>query len=366
MSYRILQTGTICRMANGSAFSAVACPRLVLCPSGEIVCTFVAQTALGINDFKPMQSRSNDGGVTWTAPVPMWPEMFGAYSIIGSVSAAPNGQLYFFGTRTTIDRPCETFWSDETKGMKPNELIWTSSVDEGKTWAPFSVIPQPITGSAEAPGALCATRGGRLVCCYAPYRTFDSTLRVDTNQVVSLSSSDGGQSWEAGRMLNFRDETSNGAEAWVVELSDGRLLGTGWHIMQEGDAPNAFAISGDGGVSWGPTASTGIMGQSTALAGWKNDEALFLYNQRRFGDIGVWLARVRPRGTDFGIISNERVWAAEVSSINPSETTHANWTNFAFGEPAAAVLPDDSILVTLWTSAGHGEGTIAYVKLMIG
>lgn len=366
MSYTILEKGAICRMAAGTAFSAVAGPRLALCPSGEIVCSFVAQTALGINDFKPMMARSSDGGASWTDPRPMWPELFGRYSVFGSVSSTPAGQLLFFGSRTIIDVPGEPFWSDETKGLKPNELIWTSSDDHGLSWAPFSVIPQPVAGSAEAPGAMCMTRDGRLVCCYAPYRTFDPNLCVETNLVVSLSSDDGGRSWHAGRMLNFPFETSNGAEAWVVELSDGRLLGTGWHIVPDGDAPNAFAISCDGGKSWGPTGSTGTLGQSTALAGWKNGEALFIYNQRRFGDIGVWLARVRPHKTDFGILSNERIWAALMPALDPTKTSHASWTNFAFGEPALVTLSDDSILATFWTSSKDGPSEIAWVKLLLG
>jgi hypothetical protein len=45
-------------------------------------------------------------------------------------------------------------------------------------------------------------------------------------------------------MLRFNDPNSSGAEAWVVELSDGRLLGTCWHVSHHGgEFPNAFAIS---------------------------------------------------------------------------------------------------------------------------
>lgn len=353
----------VCRMPPGTASSMLAGPRLALGSRGQIICTFVAQTASGTNDFKPMLASSADGGRTWSAPRPIWPELFERYSIFGSVSRGHDGRLLFFGSRTVIDVPGEPFWSDATQGLKPNELVWSSSRDDGQTWAPFQIIPQPVPGSAEAPGAICETRAGRLVCCYAPYPTFDPSLQVETNQVISLSSGDEGKSWQAARMLAFESPAAKGAEAWVVELSDGRLLGTGWHVQPGTDQPNAFALSADGGRSWGPTRSTGILGQSTALAAWHDGEAIFVFNQRRFGDIGVWLARVRPTDEGFGIISNERVWAAPRPAVDLAKTSAENWTNFSFGEPAALPLPDGSVLVVLWTAPENGGGEIVAVKV---
>lgn len=140
----------VCRMPPGTASSMLAGPRLAVGSRGQILCTFVAQTASGTNDFKPMLASSADGGRTWSESRPIWPELFERYSIFGSVSRGHDGRLLFFGSRTVIDVPGEPFWSDATQGLKPNELVWSSSPDDGQTWAPFQVIPQPIPGSAEA------------------------------------------------------------------------------------------------------------------------------------------------------------------------------------------------------------------------
>lgn len=365
MNYAIEFETVICRMPPGTPFSAVAGPRLVRTADGGLACSFVAQSGLGVNDFTPMLARSSDGGRTWGEARPIWPELIGKYSIFGSISRGLGGRHLFFGSRTVIESPGELFWSDALQGLKANELVWSESKDDGRTWSPFRVIPQPVAGSAEAPGALCETRSGGLVCCYAPYRTFDPALQVETNQIVSLASDDGGRTWRAGRMVTFPNPKANGAEAWVVELSDGRILGTSWHINPGVDEPNAFALSSDGGFSWGPTQSTGILGQSTSLAPWRDGEALFIYNQRRHGDIGVWLARVRPEGDQFGIQSNARIWAAPRPAQDPTKTSHESWTNFSFGEPAAVVLPDDTVLVALWTSPAAGGGEIRAVKVSL-
>lgn len=362
MNYAKISEGYVTQRELDTSTSTVACPRCVLGPDGEIICTFTAQSRLGSNDFKPMIARSRDGGASWSAASLIWPDLADRYSLFGSISKAPSGEFLFFGTRTLIDSPGEGFWSEETQGLKANDLFWSRSKDGGRTWSDLMTIPMPVEGSAEAPGAMCATRNGHLVCCYAPYRTFDPHLTVTTNRLICLFSRDQGQSWKHSEMLKFPDPESSGAEAWVIELADGRMLGTSWHIRGEESLPDVYAISHDSGASWSATASTGILGQATALAPLQDGEAIFLFNQRKSNAIGVWLARIKPTERDFGIHHMQRAWAAERASQMAGSTDHKNWTNFAFGEPSALVLPDGDILVTLW-SLQRPAGDIVYVKL---
>jgi hypothetical protein len=318
----------------------------------------MAQSQLGINDFQPMIARSADGGQTWSEAQPLWPHLTERYSIFGSVSRAPGGDLYYFGARYLIDTPGESFWCEATQGLKQNELFWALSTDEGRAWSEPRIIPMPAPGAAEAPGPLTVLRSGRMICCYAPYNTFDPQLVVDRNQVVALRSDDRGATWRSNSMIRFPSEHSTGAEAWVIELSDGRLLGTTWHLNQEdkSDHPNAYAISLDGGDSWQPARSTGIMGQSTSLAALPDGRALFVYNQRRHGEPGVWVAVVRPTADDFGIESNEIAWRAQTRTQSGSSGEHTDWTDFSFGEPSATLLPDGTILLVLWCVQPDGQG----------
>jgi hypothetical protein len=290
------------------------------------------------------------------------PEITDRHSIFCSIGPG----MFLYGIRTAIDRPGESFWSDATQGLKQNELFWSRSFDAGKTWTAPITIPMDGPGSAEATCPLRVTSDGRWIATYSPYNTFDATEQVDRERVVIACSDDQGKSWRHRDALRFPEKDSGGAEAWTIALSDGRLLTTAWHIDHTGaqEFPNAYALSSDQGASWTPTASTDTLGQSTALAALPDSRALFVYNQRKHGEPGVWIARARPTPEAFGIDYNAPAWRAAVATQHDSSTQHAGWTDFAFGEPSVTLLPDGALLLVLWCIQPDGSG-IRYVKLSL-
>lgn len=363
--FESIAAGFVTQRPVGPAAGAIAVgARCALAANGELLCSCMVTAALGTNDFVPLLFRSRDLGITWHEEGPLWPELSARWSIFASVSRDSAGNLFAFGSRSPIDVPGEPFWCDATQGIKQNELIWSRSDDAGHSWSSPAPIPMPVAGSAEAPGALCVTRTGRWIAPYSPYNTFDPAVTVDRSRVLAVISDDQGRNWSHATMLDFRDASSGGAEAWLVELTDGRLLGAGWRInlTGEGDHPNAFAVSKDGGTTWQPTSSTGILGQSIALAADENGRALFIYNQRKHGDVGVWLAEARPTDSNFGIESNELIWRADRATQSGTSAEHNEWEDFSFGEPSITVLPDKTLLATMWCVQPSGSG-IRYVKL---
>jgi len=358
--FKIVDEGFVYRAVRNT----VACgSRCVLSDTGEIICSFMVQSGLGINDFIPVIVRSRDGQ-KWSSPVMPWQHLSNIYSIFGSISRSHDGQMFFFGTRTKIDVHGESFWSEATQGLKDNELVYAHSADDGRSWSELFVIPKPIPGAAEAPGAMCVTRNGSWHVCYSPYNTFDPNLSVERNQVVLLTSRDNGKSWLYKPMFHFEKRYATAAEAWVIELSDGRLLGTCWKLNQKdgSDFPNPYTISFDDGRTWTSSKSTGIMGQSTALAPLPDGRALFIYNQRKQVPYGVRLAVVNPCDVDFGINVDELIYNAEKPAKKQSATSHGDWTNFSFGEPHVAVLKDKTLLVVFWCIE-QDESGIRYIRL---
>ena len=153
MQYEILGEGLIAQRAAGGPDPVACGPRAVVTPRGELLCSYNVQSALGINDFKPMLSRSTDGGLTWREQG-LIGRICGTRIRFSDRSAdRRTGRSSSSATRTPIDQPGETFWSESTLGMKANELIWARSVDDGWTWTAAATIPMPISGTARGAGA---------------------------------------------------------------------------------------------------------------------------------------------------------------------------------------------------------------------
>ncbi|MCX5661860.1 MAG: sialidase family protein [Planctomycetota bacterium] len=361
------------RVPNDAPLPAASGPRLAVLNDGTILCSYMVQSKLGINDFVPMLARSVDGGATWAELGPVWPELQGRYSIFCNLSRSPAGDLFLYGSRTIIGQPGESFWSEENQGILSNELFWSTSRDGGKTWSKQDAFGMPVrdatsgplAGSAEAPGPLCVTRSGRWVGPYSPYNTFDPRVQVDRGRVVVVLSEDRGDCWTHAAMLRFAEPLSGGAEAWCVELADGRLLGVAWHTnLAKGDAgkvsyPNAYALSSDGGATWTPTRSTGTPGHTTALTAMPDGKALFCFVQRNPASAaGIYLAIAAPTPEDFGLQTPQAVWQPATRAKDGKAVGLDDWTGFNFGEPSTALLPDGTVLLSAWFSDATHSGVL--------
>ena len=293
----------------------------------------------------------------------MWPHLAANWSILAPVSGGPDGDLFAFGSRCRIDEAGESFWNDETQGLKQNELIWSRSADDGETWRDPQVIPMPTAGSAEAPNPMCVTRGGRWIACYSPYGTFDPALTADRSVFVVVYSDDRGATWRHAEMMRFDDPRSGTAMGAVTQLADGRLIGAGWHMHldEERDYATPYALSDDGS-EWRPHGTTGIVGQSVSLTALPDGGVLMPYNQRKHGEPGVWLALAKPDEADFGLIENQIVWKAKAATQSGTSGDHSQWTDFSFGSPAVVLLGDGNLLLTFWIDLPDARG-VRYVRL---
>jgi len=344
-----------------------ACSRVVVVDERELVCTYVTRSGAGIADYTVELARSVDGGRSWAPHGPVWPDLGGHASMSMALSRAPSGHLLLYGTSTPVGAPGESWWDGDRQALKQNDLVWAHSSDGGRRWTRPRVIPMPIPGSAEAPGPLTVTSRGRWIGVYAPYNTFDPAVVVDRSQIVAVFSDDHGRTWRHTSMLRFADANGGGAESWVVELADGRLVGTCWSmsLVTGVDEPIPFGISHDGGETWSTTRSTGIAGQATSLAPLADGRLLLAYNQRAQPDPGVWLAVASPTDDDFGVGRHGPAWVAERATHTDGDAGHDAWTDFAFGEPSITVLSGGDVLVTLWSDQPSGRG-IRFIRLAGG
>lgn len=146
MRWDVIDQGFVCQKSAGARGTDIAIgPRLAATTSGDVVCSFMLSARTATNDFAPVLRRSRDGGRTWSEPQSVWPHLKSEWSIFVGVSRdAYTGKLFLYGTRCRIDVPGESNWSTVTRGLKANDLIWSVSGDDGRTWS------EPRTQSASS------------------------------------------------------------------------------------------------------------------------------------------------------------------------------------------------------------------------
>jgi len=362
----VINTQFVYQPPDGAAKPTAVGARLANLGSGRLICTFMLQSVLGVNDFLPVCCYSEDEGETWSEPKPLWPDLAERYSIFASISRQPDkkGRLMMFGVRTPIDTPGETFWKSESHAMKQNELIYALSDDGGESWQAPQPIPMPVAGAAEAPGAMCVTRDGHWLASYSPCNSFAPDTQAPHQQLMFISSADEGATWQSTASMTFDEEADGTAESWVIEIDDGRFLTACWHKnrARDIDYPNPFALSNDHGRSWTPSSPIGVHGQSLALTPLSNNRFLVVYNQRRQRPAGVRMALAQVVGDAVKVLADDLVWQAEVTlsgEAGGNDESIDNWMNFAFGEPCVLELSNNKALVVLWSTQPGGEGIVS-------
>lgn len=349
------------KIAEGDVFAtkevcATSGPRTAVLEDGGVVCTFMINSKGGANDFVPMIAYSH-GDLNFSPAAPVWPELCGKESLFGSIRRGADGKYSISGQVFDIAYEGEDFWSDEAMGMKENRVFYSVSPD-AKSFPLPEELELPFYASAEQPGGLLVDADGKMTMIYSPYPTIEKREEVDNECMVLLRSEDG-KSFTAKKFGEVEAD-SQYAESWITRLSDGRLFVSTWQTAQENSSQ--YLVSDDDGESFkGPFAQE-FKGQSTGISAW-GDGVLIAYNQRKYGTVGVWLA-YETIGEDgkAALIENEPVWVAETATKKGDSTDFGQWTDFSFGEPSVTVLPDNSLLVTLWYQQGDVNG-IRYVRL---
>ena len=82
--FDILGEGFVCKRDPKGLQPVAAGSRVVVAAGGELVCSYMVQQKLGLNDFFPVVARSGDGGKTWTEQGPICVAVSPGFAASGS------------------------------------------------------------------------------------------------------------------------------------------------------------------------------------------------------------------------------------------------------------------------------------------
>ena len=332
--------------------------RTAVLPDGKLIATFNTESKIGINDFAPMVSYSQDG-IVWSEAKYLWPQYIGKKSVYGSVRKTLDGRVCFAGVCTPITEPGQPYWSDEVGGMLENKLIFSISED-GYTFPDFTEVDLPYYGSAENPGGMLVDRDGTIRIIYAPYKAIEGKEDTEVCQLVMVTSYDGGKTFTPSVFAKDAAPCQYG-ESWLVRLSENCHMVSTWQTAITHGSDRYF-LSWDGAKTFDGPYIMPFDGQSTALEVLEDGKVFVVYNYRSVDPAGVYLALAQPDKDGFHMLANEPVWTSQRKTYNGTSGEFNEWTDFAFGEPHVTVMPDGTLLVCLWYDEGDKKG-IRFVKL---
>lgn len=352
-SIKVLATGRIDE--RDSAF-----PKAVQLPGGDVLCSFSVGGGPNVDGGTEL-ARSTDGGETWAPMGAILQPTTDPYTTnFLKLSLSNDGHtVYAYGDRS--DRP-----PGGTFGEGRDEAVLCRSTDEGRTWSAPQVIPMPGDCALEISFSALVLGSGRML---APAATLPAPDRLGETMLVAVSDDDG-RTWPRHATI-FQDPQKRFGyfEHKFAEFAPDRVMAVCWTVTLGDvvDQPDSFAISSDGGLTWGPARSTGIMGQTMSILPLGGDRLLALYN-RRYGDQGIVMSLVTFTDDAWTVHWEGVMFDAGASRTRPDdvETGVEEFDAFAFGFPTAIALQDGTILATHWSKeSAEGRFGIRWTKLRV-
>jgi hypothetical protein len=179
-------------------------------------------------------------------------------------------------------------------------------------------------------------------------------------KMVAFVSHDRGRTWP--EHMDVMDDHKDQIIYWeskIVELRDGVLVATAWTYDEKNgcDLPVHYTVSHDGGRSWSRPASTGVVGQTTALMADEQGRLVSVY--RRMDQPGLWL--------NVSVLDNDRwsniyeccLWGGRDSRlVEKPDNMVKEFNELKFGAPAIIQLPGGELFIAFWCY----EGMVSHIR----
>jgi len=328
-------------------------PSVAAMANGELLATYVLGEAFEATNLRTHVARSGDGGQTWQDEGLIYPGRTDRLmSDGGKMSIAPDGELIVNLVRhDRTEHPDEGLTNPANMGFVPTEVLLTRSADCGRTWSNPALIEPPLVGpSFELCSPVTFLRDGRWLLPTSPWMDWEGNL-PNGNRMVAFVSADRGRSWP--EYLDVMHSPADDLIFWeskIVELSDGRLLAVAWCYDRQANAdrPNHYAISADGGATWTPPRSTGLLGQTLTPCRLPDDRVLCIY--RRMDRPGLWANVSHLEGDRWVNDGCQPLWGhrSPEGTTTLEETMVETFHGLKFGAPSVIHLADGTVFAAFW------------------
>jgi len=327
-------------------------PSLVPLGGPNWLCAYDVGEAIESLDYRTYRSRSADGGRTWTPEGPLITRPTARPSTSSVRISRVTGGLVGFGSRAYRDNPEEGILNRANLGYAPMDLILVRSADDGHTWTAPEIIQPPLAGPAfETCHIIVELPGGRWLAPTSTWRGWNGELPNGEKTIV-LISEDQGKSWPAYGTIF--DGTAEGLTHWevsVIHLGGDNVLAVAWvyHAASGKHRPNRFALSRNGGKTFGTPGEIGINAQTCKGLRLKDGRILLVY--RRTDKSGLWATLASFDGaTRWNLMESIPLWGGGIGSsgMTGERCGSDELSALKFGFPQARQMDDGTVLMVFW------------------
>jgi sialidase-1 len=329
-------------------------PSVAVMPDEHMVAVYTLGEAFEATNLHTHLARSSDGGQTWAHQGRIFPDPpDGRLTTESSrLSVTPEGELIAIAVRADrTAHPEEGFANPKNLGFVPTEILVTRSSDAGRTWSVPALVSPPLEGpSFELCSPITLLADGRWIWPTSTWRDWQGNL-PNGNRMVAFASEDEGATWPS--YLDVMSSSGGNLIFWeskIIELGDGRLLAVAWchDEASSSDWPNQYALSGDGGATWTPPASTGLEGQTMTPIVLDHDRVLSVY--RRMDEPGLWANLAHLEGDGWVNDACRPLWGHQsIEGVTRTgDGAVAMFQTLRFGAPSITRLADGALYVAFW------------------
>lgn len=328
-----------------------AFPFLCELPDGRILASHQMGQAFESVDGTSFLSESADGGITWSKPRQMFDKSGETVPLNDNckISRLPDGRLVALGYQFFREDP-ELPLSNELGGLLDDEIFFSVSEDEGKTWCPRQAVPCAWGNHAEASAPITVLQDGSWATPITGFAKWDGTPS-GRNCGRLLRSYDEGKTWNDDTVCTaFPGDTVTCFEQRLCQLEDGTIIVISWNEdMVTGQRyPNHLAFSHDNGKTFSAPVPTDIFGQTASVLALDGTKVLTLHAVRRDTDRpGIYACVADVSGDQWKPEAVECVWEPETPIIKNLKAA-AVFAFLKFGQPGAIRLSDGDVLMSHW------------------
>lgn len=314
--------GTDLFRKNEQGYNCFRIPAFTLSSSGTILAFAEGRkkSCSDTGDIDIVLRRSEDGGKTWGNPILVWDAGDDVCGNPVPVVDKNTGRIHLLCCWNLGEDHEREILNGKSKDTR--KVFRLYSDDDGLTWS----APQDITPSVKDTAWTWYATGP----CHAIQlqdKKYRNRLVVPANHMVAgtkafhshvIYSDDAGETWRLGGVV----ATPGGNESTVVELSDGSLMLNMRNYTRDKGRCRSFALSSDGGVTWGPVQYADDLEEPVCQAS--------IVNYMKKGKTTKRLLFSNPASTD----------KRECLTIKQSNDNGKSWTSLSVVYPGPSAYSD--------------------------